>query len=713
MTHRIIADLFSAAAIGCCTLTIPAGARAEDDQSAFPAGALRDRPLAELIAVTGAGPYDVRPAADYVDNYADDIGDGFFFAPGVAVHAIDLQEPRITMRGFGLLNIQQRSAATMLRDGAPLTDVHGVTNFSELDLLSIGRIDIRRGGASVLAPGATSLGGVVDLVSRRAETEAAGVSARVDAGASLGGWPGGQAHAAIAGGDASSLVDFFASVTGLYELGFRDNNRRDSAQFHGNIGLRPLERLVTRFFVDVADSRTDLAGGLEQALAASDPESATPAISLGPLFPGGPVFDLVTGAGTDDFSRDVREARIANTTQFSLLGHDVELGGHFTRREVASPQIDFVGFIEESGGEWGARAALGRDFRLFGVAGAYRVGGTYATGSQRSDRFENIFGSKGDVLALTDQESKQLTGFAEGVVRPLKRLAVDFGAKFIRVDRTLVDREDDSDERRRYTGVAARLGVLATLTRSLEAFASASRAYEPPAMAALVADDPTSFNDLEEQDSFALEAGLRGHSGQWLAWDVTWFDMDVENEIVNIADPSSFVSGDVLVNAAKTTHKGVEAAVDVSLFPKRFARSGAALTLRNVYAYSNFRFTDAGFAGGVDGARMAGTPAHRYRGELRYDARDDWFFAVNVDLARGAYFADHENTVSVAADPVFGFSAGYQLRTGAELYLSGENVTDRAHVAGVTPVLDFDEPYMRVFSPGARAALFAGLKVRL
>ena len=228
-------------------------------------------------------------------------------------------------------------------------------NTSDIDILSAERIEILRAGTT-LRPGPDSLGGAINIVSRRGYSTPSGATGRIDGAASIDGQPGGQAHVALAGGTESSTFDYYAGVTGAYELGFRDNNRRTSEQFHGNLGIKPSGRFATRFFLSVINSTTDLAGGLELADLLNDPQNATPPIQLGPLFPGGPTFTLVDGAGADDFSRDIREARIANQSKLTFIGHEFSLGAHFTRREIESPQIDFIGFLEEEGNEWGGNS---------------------------------------------------------------------------------------------------------------------------------------------------------------------------------------------------------------------------------------------------------------------------------------------------------------------------------------------------------------------
>lgn len=665
---------------------------------------LRDRSLEDLART--AAPVDLRTAADWEDNYADDIGDAVFFAPGVAVNGLDIQEPRLSVRGFGVGNSQHRSNLVYLRDGAPLTDVHGTTNATEIDLLSTDKIEIARSVADLRDGG--NLGGVVRLVSRTGKSEPVGMVARLDGGATIDGKPGSQGHIGLAGDTGS--VDFYAGLTGVYENGWRDNNRRTSQQFHGNLGFQLRDNISTRFYVDVANSDTELAGGLTLAGLRESAEQPTPPISLGPLFPGGPIINLVDGARDDDFDRDLREGRVANTTQLRLLGHDIELGGHYTRRQLDSAQIDFVGVVEEDGSEWGARLRLARSVAFLGDA-EYELGGDISRGTREHDRFENIDGTAGDQTADTEQRSKSLNAFARGIYRPLERLAVDFGAKFTKVEREIEDFTGDDIDTRDYTGIAARAGVTFEVSEAMQVYVGATRAYEPPTMDELTMGDPTDFADLDEQDSFSLEAGVRGRLGDWLGYDIAYYDTDVENEIINLADPGSFVSGDIFTNVDKTSHKGVEAGLDVHLFPQAMGARGSALTLRNVYAWSNHRFVDADPLG-VDGNRIAGTPVHSYRGELRYDANQIWFVAANVQLARGDYFVDHENTTMVPTEPVVGFSAGYRLSDQIEVFASGENLLDQSYVAGVTPVETFNAADDRIFTPGARASVYGGLKYR-
>lgn len=688
-------------------LAFATAAAAQDGAFVAEPGLLRDRPLEEMSEWSKPAAGDGRGAGDWVDNYANDAGDAFFFAPGVSINYLDLAEPRIVIRGFTTGNRTQRATVNVFRDGAPLTDIHGDTNLAEIDLLAVSQVQIYRGAGGDLSYVGDNLGGAVNFISPTGRTARAPMTGRFDAAVTKDGKPGGQAHAEFAA--ASGALDYYASVTGRYEDGLRDHNQRIDALFYGNIGYEVSPSFRTRFFVDASRSDDEYAGGLNEAQLDDDASQAMPAITLGPLFPGGPIIEFAGGAAESDIGRRLTTGRIANVTNFDLFGVEFEGGGHYLRRDVFAPQIDYAGIRDENGAEWGVNLSARRNLRIWIFDTDLRVGGTYGSGSKDVDWYENLDGETGDLTAATIQKSKKLTAFAEAAINPLSRLVVDLGVKFINVDRTLT--ADGDPETASYTGIAAHGGATYQLAKALQVFVNAARSYEPPSFGELVSGDPEDIIGLEEQDSFSYEAGLRGRINDWVGWDIAYFNTSVENEIVNIEEPETNGFGDALVNADKTAHKGIEAGLDLNLFPGAFARNGNALTLRSVYNMNNFRFKDFGFFG-VDGNRMAGAPQHVYRGELRYASGDAWFAAVNVQIAGGAYYADHENEVSAPGYTLVGFSAGYRMNDNLEIFASGENLTDENYAAGLTPVLSQALSDGRIYTPGVGASLYGGLRYR-
>ncbi|NNE42184.1 MAG: TonB-dependent receptor [Marinicaulis sp.] len=667
---------------------------------------LKDRPLKDYVNYKDAAPSDIRPHEDFDDNYSTNMSDGLFFTPGVLINAHDFNEHRIHQRGFGLASRQGRGGIQIYRDGAPVTDVFGVTNAMEIDLLSAERLEVLRPGRGDTRLSAGRLGGAVNIVSRTGDREH-GLTARAEGGASREADAAGRIHASVAGQSPSGGYDYYASLSGQYETGARDNNRKNSQLFHANLGFHLGANASTRFFIDAANAETELAGGQTPAALAADPTEPMAPITLGPLFPGGPIIQLADGARDDDFARDLISGRLSNQTKFRLLGLDWNFGGHYTRRSLESSQIDFIGIIDEEAREWGGNLTAARNFQFGTMDASWRLGGAYATGKQDSDRYDNLGGAVGSQNVDTEQRSKNLSAFIDFVLEPFKALVVHAGGKFLVTDHEMTDFEDDGEEDQRFTGYTVGGGAIFNFAKTVQAFANVNRTYEPPSFSQLIAENPEDFDDLDEQDAFTYEAGLRGRSGDLFAWDLTVFRTNVEGEIINVEEPETNGLGH-LVNTDQTRHQGVELGLDVNLLA---GRDGASLWLRNAYALNNFTFIDSGGLG-VDDNRLAGVPTHLYRGELRYDSNGDWYVGVNGSIAGGEFYADHENVVSVPTYAVFGVTAGFALNDQIEVFAVGENITDQDYVAGVTPVLSQTTSGGRIYTPGNPATIYGGLKYK-
>ena len=694
-------------------MSLPAGAAyvGESDSSGAatsPLAAphtLRDRALNEYLKAETNAPDHIVRAPDYSDNYADDAGDGMFFLPGVWVNYLDAHEPQISARGYGLANRHQRTGLRILRDGAPVTDVHGDTYIREVDSLAVDRIDFWRGSGSDLRLSGDTLGGALNFISPTGRDRESGLAVRVEGGSSIEASPGGRAHAETSGRLGRGW-DFFASATGGYETGFRDNNERNEGVINFNLGYTGAKSFASRFFVEALRSDTEYAGGLTLAELRDDPSDAAGPITLGPLFPGGPIINLADGAVDGEWGRELTTGRVSNETRFRFFGADFTANAHYTRRENDRKDIEFIGVSEESSSEWGASLAARHVFRILGFDTQTRFGGGYATGDKDSVRFENLSGERGDPTLGATQDSTSIFAFAEAAIKPFQRLVLDLGVKFTRTDRDLTI-GDDVDTAR-FTGIAARGGLTYALRDDVQVFAVVARSYEPPTFSELLANNPADISSLDEQDTFGWEIGLRGKLRDRAGWDITYFNTDIEGDIINVEEPETNGFGGTLVNVDKTRRKGVEAGLDI-LVLKDFA--GGDISWRSVYQYNNYRFID-GDPLPVDGNRIAGTPEHVYRGEIRYNVDDVWFFAVNAQVAAGDFYADHMNTVKAPTYTAVGFSAGYRLNERTEIFASGENLTDVDYAIGVTPVLLHDIQTDRIYVPAHRASVYGGLRYK-
>ena len=152
--------------------------------------------------------------------------------PGLAVLNSDGQgfDPQVTTRGFqgrNLNGVVETDHVQLLVDGKPVNSLErGVINWDQIPLTAIEYIELARGGASALY-GDGAGGGVINVVTYRAEAGGSGGQATVSAGSFGTFLAEGTAQASIWGRPLSA----FGSV--LKAGGFRKHSERTS----GNAGV--------------------------------------------------------------------------------------------------------------------------------------------------------------------------------------------------------------------------------------------------------------------------------------------------------------------------------------------------------------------------------------------------------------------------------------------------------------------------------------------
>jgi len=159
-------------------------------------------------------------------------------------------------------------------------------------------------------------------------------------------------------------------------------------------------------------------------------------------------------------------------------------------------------------------------------------------------------------------------------------------------------------------------------------------------------------------------------------------------------------------NADDTIHQGIELGLDISLARNFLEARGGELTWRNVYTFSDFNFDDDEQFGDN---RIAGVPEHVYRGEIRYDQEGLLSIGLNLTWVMKSFYADFANTSSVPGYALLGFNAAFDLSDNIQLIVSGENLTNKRYIAGVSTNADQSQENGRIFVPGEGRAFYVGL----
>lgn len=178
-------------------------------------------------------------------------------------------EDLISIRGSGITQTWESRGVRLLRDGLPLTEADGM-NRSQLVNPLIVRFAEVYPGANALQYGAADLGGAVNLITPTGYT-ADTFNARLEAGSDA--WTRAQITSGHVLGD--SGLDYFASLSGLHQNGFRKaNDEEQSVQFYGNLGYRPSNGVEHRLHFTYMKQDLELPGSLTKNQIKEDPRQA-------------------------------------------------------------------------------------------------------------------------------------------------------------------------------------------------------------------------------------------------------------------------------------------------------------------------------------------------------------------------------------------------------------------------------------------------------
>ena len=647
---------------------------------------------------------------DFADDFAQSLGDLLVFTPGVFADTSAQRENRLSIRGSGLNATFERRGVTVRRDGAPISRASGITEFQEIDPLTIDYIEIFK-GANGLRYGASSLGGAINIVTPTGRTRSEKATLRFEGGS----FGTARVSASISG--ANEKWDFYAGLTGLRSDGFRDHSAVKSVYGHANIGYQFDNGVETRTYFTGLSDNFELAGSLSLDQALTNPTSVAAPSFIPPAFGGNPFGQppLFTGPVDDDWDRNLNVYRLANKTVIPLDLATVELGVWTATRELDHAITRFAGIIDQSEDEVGGSIRLTNDAQIAGLDLSWIIGGEAAFSWNEALRFENNFGVPGALRSGSDQTARNLLAYAQADLSLTARLTAVLGGQYLSTKRENTANLNDVSGAVSEAQFNPRFGLLYDVAENTQIFFNINRGFEPAGISDLTSGGVLDFTPLTAQRAWTTEIGTRGQTDSF-SWDLSLYRSWIDNEFIDLAQPGfggSTVSA--TFNADETIHQGVELGVDFYLTPRALKDRAIDLTWRHIYTFNDFFFSSdpqdlKGNRVAFDGNQLAGVPRHVYISEIRAD-HDNWYAAFNLRYVPNGPFADFANTVQTPGYTLLGVTMGVNVTDYATLFVSGENLTDKAYISNVATVADQSAENRDIFTPGQGRAFYGGLKL--
>jgi iron complex outermembrane receptor protein len=599
-------------------------------------------------------------------------------------------DQRLSIRGFGSrANFGTRGVKVIL-DGVPQTLPDGQSQLTNLELASIGRVEVLRGASSALYGNAS--GGVISFTSLPSAPDPLGASLRFEGG-SYGLWKG---VARVSG--RTGAVSGALSYSRTTQEGFRQQSRFDGQNLTGVLDWFAGGSTKVTFRGSLADQPlAENPGALNAAELAADRDSA-------------PANNIVR-----DAAKDVAQQQYSATvTHYAENGAEYQATAFYFGRTLDNPLATNI---------WNL---IDRN------AGGFRFQGSWPLGSGTHDPklvagvdLQSMLDDRANytpvpaVGPVTDTILRQEEFVTE--VGPFVQLSwpasdrwlLAGGIRYDAVRFTVKDRlldDGDNSGSQTMSAFSGGGGVSYRVSPAFVPYLNVSNGFETPTTTelAIAESGGQGFNDsIGPQRARSFEVGGRGTVGRGFEWSVALFTIGIRDAVV----PYSEVAGrSYFRNAGEATNKGYE--VGLTWHPN------TALTLQGAWTHSNYRYADYVVIAndGADtatftGSRLPGVPVDYLRLGLRASLPARLWLDLDHTLSSEMY-ADDANTISVD-----GWGAGVSnLRFGWDGGLGGSrftpfaavyNLWDRTYTGSVT-VNGFGG---RVFEPSPRRNFYAGMEL--
>lgn len=498
--------------------------------------------------------------------------------------SIRAPEPRFGLRGLAIL-----------QDGIPITTADGTTEPGNVDLGSVGRIDVIRGPSSVLY--GNSAGGVINLETTFDTSRALTIRPDIQFGSH------GYNRQQVRIDAGNTGTQFMGSFSRFQTDGFRQNSAAEITQANFVVRRELTADTEIRGVFNLYDSPfAESASFLNREDASTDPMRGSDGECVaGACMARGIAAARGWGEGAGQGQGGATlEHRFSDTQTFRATGwgmwRDLNAIGAFRNIELG-------------------RTGFGVRSEYLGAAEAGSVALDWAAGvdvaTQNDDRME--FGQAGNGSSTdlrVDQTEDVLSAgpFAQIGIAPTDRVRFTAGVRWNYYEFTAGDRRlEDGDQSggRTMSAVSPSVGVTVAAARNLNLFASLANAYETPTTVELsnTATGEGGFNqNLNPENLRSFEIGVRGLAEPArLRYEVAFYTSNITDAFVPISRPDDEV---YQVNAGETSRNGLEMLLEWvpdSTFSARFA-----YTYQD-FAFDRFMLNGRDFAGFLE----PGAPPHR------------------------------------------------------------------------------------------------------
>ncbi|MBM4259434.1 MAG: TonB-dependent receptor [Deltaproteobacteria bacterium] len=547
------------------------------------------------------------------------------------------QDQRLSIRGFGTRSAFGVRELKVMVDGLPETSPDGQTEFDNVDLGAVQRIEVLRGPASSLYGNAS--GGVINITTEDGP-------ARPFAETRITGGSFGLVKAQAKTGGQIGRLNFFFNTSYLHLGGYRDRSRTQAVVFTGKL----------RYTINPDSSFTTILNFTDSPFA-DDPGALT----------------------TAEVKRNRRQARALNVTLAS--GESVTQGklGFVYRNQFAPGHevtVTQYSMFRQFGAKLPVLPSAGGGvvvFDRFGIGGGVKYAWNAMFGGFRNRfmlgvdtqyqidnrrRFNNDSGKSGKLRFHQNEEVQSVGPFMRNEFYLRDNLILSAGLRYDSIRFTVTDSflgDGNQSGTRTFDQISPMGGILYSPLPWLTLYANVSTAFQVPTTTEFA--NPNEIGglnpEIDPQKAINYEVGTRGVLWDRLRYEGSFFWITIDNQLVQFQGASgrSFFR-----NAGHSTRRGIETSFQLPITSE----------LSWIFSYT---YLDAQYdryriqSGRLDGNYEPGIAPHQVFTELFYAHSSGLYGALNL-LYVDRLYADDTNLNHNSSYTVVNARVGYELQLG-------------------------------------------------
>ena len=615
--------------------------------------------------------------------------------PGINMQQGSLNTNRISIRGIGARSQYGTSRIKAYFEDIPLTSGEGDTTIEDIDLETIGGIEISKG------PNNTSfgsgLGGVIHLFAREtSEKETFGKSATT-----FGSY--GLIKQSLGAGYSDANSNLFSNYTHLQSEGFRANSSYDRK----SVNVHAKQKVGTKGSLSFLGIFTRLKAFIPSSINEND-------------FRNHPEKAATTWAAAQGYeSYDKSLLGIGYQHSFSEnWSFKSSVFSNFKKAYEPRP----FDILDENTNSIGFRSTLNYKTKLFSMPFEASLGTEMLRERYTFSLFENLYLSQpgqgsiaGSEFSKMKQNRNYSNYFLEVNLELLKNFHLESGLALNTTKYALRDvlPENGNQAEQGYTFGkiwSPRLGLSYQLSPEKNIFSSISKGFSTPLVAETLTPGGQINTDLKPEVGLNYEVGFKG---QWfeskLYTELVFYSTQISNLLVARRTAEDQFVG---INAGRSSHRGIELTLNYEILKTSNFEIGTYFSA----SLNDFRFKDF-VDNGNDYSRNQLTGVPNKQWNIGIDLKTANGFSFNTSFtSMGKIPMNDSNTKYSDGYALLDVKAAYSFTIlqflKATLSSGINNVLNRKYAASILPnAVGFGNVAPRYYYPGNPIQFYGGISV--